>query len=334
MSQASLQKKMGLLSGIAVLSMGLVACSVPHGMPTGYTYHGDLYKSKTPDPSPRVTSAQRALMGVEQAEQFRRATYDILTRLTSRAGVPPKPVYIAAADPMTPFYANIDNDLREAMRAQGYRLADTADGAYIIQYHADLLPGYRSYDLEKAAMGTPNIQLTMDVMTDIHGTLKPLTQEVGEYYIKGAEELLIPMPHHKYQPVETETRFMDEAGTNAPRTSNVYHGDNQLHTIQPIMDKTDAPQVNIIESPKVSPDISYAQPPEPVTSLQIPADQPLEYVVSAPEEQGDAPAIEIFDPETSQPLGTYDYSASMNDMSQSAAPLIRRGPRVSKQVEY
>ncbi|NQZ13798.1 MAG: hypothetical protein HRT94_03085 [Alphaproteobacteria bacterium] len=329
-----LKSKIVLLSGAAFITLGVSACSIPHGLPTGYTHHGKVYKSATPPSSPRVTDAQRAHMGAAQAEQFRTATYDILTRLTSRAGVPPKPVYVEAASPMTPFYANIDNDLREALRSQSYRLSDTADGAYIIKYNAELLPGYRSYDLEKAETGAPNIKLTMDVLTNVQGTLKMLTQEEGHYYIEGAEGLLIPVPYQKYQPVEHETRSHYEAGMEVPRTGNVHHSDEQLRTIQPVMDKTEAPVVDIIEAPSAS----YVEPAEPmpmepvrVSEPMLPT-EPMEYVVTEPSAPDQAPAVQIFDLTTSEPVGSYDYSASMNDMTDGAP--VRRGLRVSKQVEY
>ena len=313
------------LLGTAVVSLSLGACSSiePNFMPKGYTHHGKIYKSKTPPPSQRVTNAQRADMGPVQAEQFRSATYDILTRLTSRAGLPPKPAYISAASPMTPFYANIDNDLREAMRAQGYRLADSADGAYIFKYKAELLPGYRSYDLESAQTGAPNIKLTLDVLTDIHGVLKPLTHEVGHYYIKGAEVLLIAAPHQKSLPLEDSTRYIKEAGSYEPRTENTYHSKDQLGTIQPIMDKTKAPVVEVI-----TPSQEYI--------VTIPADEeaPTEVIISTPPEpMEDGSDVQIFDPSTSEEItGDYDYSASMNDMN--SYELVRRGPRISKAVEY
>lgn len=312
------------LLGTAFTTLSLGACSVtePNFMPRGYTNHGEIYKSKTPPPSQRVTNEQRSDMGPVQAEQFRSATYDILTRLTSRAGLPPKPVYIEAVNPMTPFYANIDNDLREAMRSQGYRLADSADGAYIFKYNAELLPGYRSYDLEKAQTGSPNIKLTLDVLTDVHGNLKPLTHEVGNYYITGAEGLLIPVPNNKFLPLENETRYVNEAGSYEPRTENTYHSGNQLETIQPVMDKTKAPVVDII-------------PPPQEYIVTMPPVEPVEVITSSPpvsmEETGSD--VQIFDPSTSEEItNSYDYSASMNDMN-SYEP-VRRGPRISKQVEY
>jgi hypothetical protein len=345
--------------GTAVIALSLGACSTvePNFLPKGYAHHGKVYKSQTPPPSQRVTNDQRAHMGPVQAEQFRTATYDILSRLTGRAGLPPKPAYIDAANPMTPFYANIDNDLREAMRSQGYRLSEMAEGSYIFKYKAELLPGYRSYDLESAPTGAPNIKLTLDVLTDIQGTMKVLTHEVGNYYIQGAEDLLILSPTQKSLPLENSTRYLNEAGAYEPRTENTYHSSAELNTVQPVMDKTKTPVMSapIMREPApMAP--AYVQPIQPEYRISEPVMSPAtpsEYVVTMPSEppvmvneepimpadsyhvpsmNGDGAGVEIYDPATSEMTGSYDYSASMNDMSDTAP--VRRGPRISKQVEY
>ena len=128
----------GLLTA-GVSALALSGCSHPNAMPTGYTYHNDTYKSAAPPPSRKITAEQRKYMDAAQAEQFRDAIYDLLTRLSSRAGMPPKPVYILAPDPMTTFYANIDNDLREGMRHLGYAISDVPTGAYVFAYNANLI---------------------------------------------------------------------------------------------------------------------------------------------------------------------------------------------------
>ena len=121
---------------ISVLALtacaALSACSMPNSLPRGYAYHGEEYKSPNPPESPKFTSQQRASMGPEQADQFRMSVYSLVENLTNRAGMPPKPVYVMKPEPMTPFYANMDNDLRESLRHMGYRLTDTPENAYVI----------------------------------------------------------------------------------------------------------------------------------------------------------------------------------------------------------
>lgn len=172
---------------LAAVGATLAACS-PNAMPKGYVYHDDTYKSPNPPESPKFTQLQRSTMGPEQADQFRLAVYQLVDNLTMRAGMPPKPIFVHKPEPMTPFYANLDNDLRESMRHVGYRLSDTPDGAYVFAYTAE------TAKKEKGAPddGTPNVRITLYVFDQIGENGKLLTQEAGDFYIRGAEELNVP----------------------------------------------------------------------------------------------------------------------------------------------
>ena len=170
---------------IGASAVGLSACGIfgDHAMPSGYTYHHNEYKSPVAKPSKKVTVEQRQFMTAVQAEQFREATYDLLEKLTMRAGMPPKPVYISAPVPMTTFYANVDNDLRESMRHIGYNLADTPQGAYIFTYEA--MPLVSTAENPTAN----NIQLTLRVFDGHYAEARQLTEETGQYFIQGAHLL-------------------------------------------------------------------------------------------------------------------------------------------------
>ena len=167
----------------------LAACSSPNSLPRGYVYHSHEYKSPNPPPSPKFTEKQRATMGPEQADQFRMAVYQLVENLTNRAGLPPKAVYVLKPEPMTPFYANMDNDLRESLRHQGYKLSDTPDDAYVFAYSAVVAKA----DKDKPADDmSPNAHLMLFVFDSAGEDAKLLTQEEGDFYIKGAEHLNIP----------------------------------------------------------------------------------------------------------------------------------------------
>ncbi|PZQ46745.1 MAG: hypothetical protein DI551_04650 [Micavibrio aeruginosavorus] len=164
----------------------LAACSVPNSLPRGYVYHDQPYKSPNPPESSKFTAAQRSTMGPEQADQFRLALYSLVEKLTERAGMPPKPVYVLKPDPMTPFYANMDNDLRESLRHIGYRLSDTPEGAYVMAYTAVVAKKVKGAPADDA---TPNTHLALYVFDGVGENAKRLTQEEGDFYIRGAEEL-------------------------------------------------------------------------------------------------------------------------------------------------
>ena len=181
------------LGACTILMGGCAAISHPNAMASGYSYHQETYKSPTPPPSPKVTMAQREYMDANQAEQFRSAVYDLLTRISQRAGMPPKPVYVLTPDHMSSFYANIDNDLRESMRALGYALADNPTGAYVFAYDAQTFERPRGY----VSKGEANVTLALRVFDSIGRDARLLTEETGAYYIQGAELLNIrPASYH------------------------------------------------------------------------------------------------------------------------------------------
>lgn len=185
-------KKISLVAATSCAALlALAACSMPNSLPRGYVYHGDAYKSPNPPESPKFTSVQRASMGPEQADQFRLAVYSLVENLTNRAGMPPKPIFVMKPEPMTPFYANMDNDLRESLRHMGYKLSDTADGSYAFAYNANVLKKKNAKDA--AVIDTsPNVHLVIYVMDGVGEDAKILTQEEDDFYIRGAEDLNVP----------------------------------------------------------------------------------------------------------------------------------------------
>ena len=214
------RKFYGLLAiGVSTISLG--ACSVghPNFMPSGYTYHHQDYKSPTPAPSRKVTGKQRHYMDALQAEQFRDSVYDLVSRLSSRAGMPPKPVYVLAPDPMTTFYANIDNDLRESMRALGYAISDIPAGAYVFAYNAQYLDTARGIDMA----GQPNVELMLKVFDSAAPDARQLTQETGRYYIQGAETLYIQPTHYAglptYQRIKNQIKGFEAREAEPERTA-------------------------------------------------------------------------------------------------------------------
>ncbi len=179
------------ISGCAAV-LALTACSIPNSLPRGYVYHQDEYKSPNPPESAKFTSQQRATMGPEQADQFRLSVYKLVENLTNRAGMPPKPVHVLKPEPMTPFYANMDNDLRESLRHMGYKLTDSTDGAYVFAYNAQILKKEKPEGKDVVIDTSPNVRLILYVMDGAGEEAKILTQEEGVFYIRGAEELNVP----------------------------------------------------------------------------------------------------------------------------------------------
>lgn len=173
-----------VLTSASLLSLAGCASLQPVSMPAGYTYHHQEYQAPPAASSARITTQQRYYMTERQATQFRDAVYNILVRVTQRAGIPPKPVYVLQPQNFTTFYGNIDNDLRESMRHLGYAVSDMPLGAYVFTYDAMLL--------ENTDANYPeNVEITLSVYDSLGSTARLLTRERGRYYIDGAEHLNI-----------------------------------------------------------------------------------------------------------------------------------------------
>jgi len=187
-----LQGSFILLAGLSGLTLQACSPHHPNAMPGGYTYHHEVYKSPNPPPSMTITPPERAAMTTRQAVTMRSAVRDLLIRITGRAGLPPKPVYVAAPKSLSPFYTQFDNDLREAMRAQGYAISDTPENAYIFAYSAMPILKPRGQEMD----GTPNLLLSLEVYNEIGSGARLLTEQEGRYFVAGAHAFEIaPIPY-------------------------------------------------------------------------------------------------------------------------------------------
>lgn len=187
MSQNTNRISLALVS-TCIAALAMTACSGPNALPHGYTYLNKPYKSANPPESSKFTELQRTTMGPEQAEQFRMAVYKLVDDLTNRAGMPPKAIFVMKPEPMTPFYANLDNDLRESLRHVGYRLSETPDNSYIFTYKATALTKGKAVEGDMS----PNMRIVIYIHDKIGEDGKVLTQEAGDFYIQGADKLNVP----------------------------------------------------------------------------------------------------------------------------------------------
>ena len=158
--------------GLVVL-IGLAGCKPVYDfnfMPSGYGVEEE---------EPKVDS----ILTQEQRHAWRNAVYEVVSRLTQRAGLPPKPVFVAYSGSQTPFYDNFDNDLREVLLESGYQLSASPDDSYGIIYSVRGLKPKRN----KYIKG--NVELTLKVYSSQlqHGEF--LTEETATFYIDGADGL-------------------------------------------------------------------------------------------------------------------------------------------------
>lgn len=176
--------KIILIGGVSILT--LAGCSHPNAMPSGYTHHHDRFKSPDSSVSGKVASFQSqeealSQMGVDQAVE------DLLRKITARAGVSPKPVYVLTPEIMEPFYIVVDSALRKNMRDLGYAISNTETGAYAFAYTARNLSKPRGTEND----GYPNVELMLKIYDSAASSARLLTEQAGNYYIEGAQNYTI-----------------------------------------------------------------------------------------------------------------------------------------------
>ena len=287
---------------LSVLSLNACGFTHPNAMPTGYNYHHEGYKSPIPPTSNEVTVEQRQYMDAAQAEQFRNAVYDLLERLTMRAGMPPKPVFVVAPEPMTTFYANIDNDLRESMRHIGYAISDTPNGSYVFTYEAT--------PLEQTNTNDNNVNLTLRIFDSFSATARQLTEESGSYFIQGADKLNIEASRYRVLPSPQQIQKQQIEAASAPVQETIR---------QPVIQAPIAP-VPVIETPAVRTSLPVAPPPAVIQQAPpapaIPTRSTAPALVSQPIPQ----AVDDIRPIIRKP------SVQMPKISQPTIPLKAKKP--------
>ena len=156
------------------LSISLSACT----MPTGYVYHDGLYKTPTPRGVPGAN-----LISNTQSAQISNAMQDLVGRLTARAGLAPKSVYVHTPKPATALQTLMDNDLRDALRRAGYRLASSPEEAGYVMTH----------DLSQIRdeIARTSAEISIHVYNGLPGKdVSKLTSENGFYRIESLEHIL------------------------------------------------------------------------------------------------------------------------------------------------
>lgn len=245
-----------VLTSASLLSLAGCTSLQPVSMPSGYTYHHQEYQAPPAASSARITTQQRHYMTERQATQFRDAVYDILVRVTQRAGIPPKPVYVLQPQNFSSFYGNIDNDLRESMRHLGYALSDMPLGAYVFTYDAMFLENTDGNYPE-------NVEITLSVYDSLGSTARLLTRERGRYYIDGAEYLNI-------RPTKFKQNQLPPRGTVAKQAEGYSYepqtilAPNYIH--RPIKESDNPISPAMVDTPQPPPVLHHTVQPSPVVA--------------------------------------------------------------------
>lgn len=121
-----------------VMILGLTGCQnyfvKPSAIPSGYTYHNDLYKSP---PSPEATNLGYTYSEAKNAqlvESMRVKALELFNQLESGYDMAGVGLYIYNTHSHNPQNATLDHVLRDIVREKGYRISSVPDGAIGLGY--------------------------------------------------------------------------------------------------------------------------------------------------------------------------------------------------------
>jgi hypothetical protein len=116
----------------------LTACGYesPTWMPAGYAYHNDEYKAQPGPAADSLGYAYSPERNAQMTDMWAGVATSLADDLETQTGLSPQPVYLEKLTHSNAFNLSLDNALRDELRARGYMLADSPQGATHIKYQA------------------------------------------------------------------------------------------------------------------------------------------------------------------------------------------------------
>lgn len=107
--------------------VGCMSVLNPSPLPTGYTYHGEVYKSP-PGPEAGDIGYEYSYLQNENVQQvWLHAVRDLVVHLEERTGLAPQVIHVQDVLEQSAFNHTFDHSLRHVLRERGYILASAAD---------------------------------------------------------------------------------------------------------------------------------------------------------------------------------------------------------------
>jgi len=110
-------------------SLFLMACTpnIISPIPTGYTYHGDLYKSPSGQQARQIGAHCGADAGQLVLEDMQSAAQDLVQKLDKKLSFASDEIYLNLPA-NTSFYTSFDHLLRAELTSAGYLISSTPEG--------------------------------------------------------------------------------------------------------------------------------------------------------------------------------------------------------------
>lgn len=119
--------------------LSLSACRTitdPSFMPSGYTYHQDLYKSPPGPEAKGIGYDYNAISNAEVLQLWHISLNDLINQLEDERGELPKELYIRPVDHIDAFNTTFDHVLREELENRGHTLKSEAGDELILTFDA------------------------------------------------------------------------------------------------------------------------------------------------------------------------------------------------------
>lgn len=126
------------LALLAIAPLALSGCELltnPSAMPSGYTYHGDIYKAPPGPNSDELGYDYSAARNDEILLAWREAVDDLVNTL-EETGIAAQAVYIEQPKAGNAFLSTYDNVLREELVSRGYTLGAAPGSVNHLRYEA------------------------------------------------------------------------------------------------------------------------------------------------------------------------------------------------------
>lgn len=131
----SLRKFVSSLLLVSTISLALAACETYGPIPTGYTYHGQKYKSPPGLSADEIGYEYDAEKNQQILEHWHSKAVELLNDMERGAQIQGHPIYVRAPHRPTAQTSAFDTSLRDEMRKRGYEIvSDRYDGKILAYY--------------------------------------------------------------------------------------------------------------------------------------------------------------------------------------------------------
>lgn len=127
---------MRVISLLPVLLLTACGYTSPTWMPAGYSWHNDEYKAQPGPEADNLGYAYTPDSNEEMVAMWREVAVELVTDLETQTGLSPQPLHVQKLPGSNAFNLSLDNALRDELRARGYTLTDSSEGATQIKYQA------------------------------------------------------------------------------------------------------------------------------------------------------------------------------------------------------